>query len=427
MRDLIITLIVVGSLPVTLLRPYVGIYMWAWLSYMNPHRLAYGFAYNMPFALMVAAAVFGGFVFYKERKGFPINSLSIIWLVFVFWLCASTLLAIDPAMSTTGLIRSLKIQIMTIMTIVLIKQRQHLDIFVWVLAGSLAFFGVKGGAFAVLSGGEHRVWGPTDSFIEGNNELALALVMTVPLMKYLMDRLDRRIFKLVMLGCIGLTCMSILSSYSRGAFLAISSMGLVLWYRSNSKLISAAIFAVIAVVGLNFMPDKWFDRMDTIETYEEDASAMGRINAWYFAINLTKERPISGGGFDSFNPHNFQTYAPIPDDFHDAHSIYFQILGEQGYVGLILFLSIWALCLVYANRIRKKTKEHEDLKWAFDLSSMVQVSLIGYGVGGAFLGLGYFDFPYHLMAITLITQVIVERELEKKEDKPVNRFRQQYG
>jgi len=48
MRDLFVTAVIFGLLPFIFKRPWVGILVWAWLSYMNPHRLAWGFALISP-------------------------------------------------------------------------------------------------------------------------------------------------------------------------------------------------------------------------------------------------------------------------------------------------------------------------------------------------------------------------------------------
>jgi len=164
-------------------------------------------------------------------------------------------------------------------------------------------------------------------------------------------------------------------------------------------------------VMLGMMPDKWFDKMGTIQTYEEDASAMGRINAWWFAFNLANHNPITGGGFDTFDRILFRVYAPEPEDFHDAHSIYFEMLGEQGYIGLGLFLVLILVTWRTGSRIIHSAHGREDLKWASDLASMIQVSLTGYLVGGAFLGLAYFDLFYHLVAIIVLTRLFVNEQL----------------
>ena len=71
MRDVALTVFILGMLPVILARPWIGIVMWTWIGIMNPHRLTWGFAYDMPFAFMVAIATLIGFLVSREPKRFP--------------------------------------------------------------------------------------------------------------------------------------------------------------------------------------------------------------------------------------------------------------------------------------------------------------------------------------------------------------------
>jgi probable O-glycosylation ligase (exosortase A-associated) len=208
-----------------------------------------------------------------------------------------------------------------------------------------------------------------------------------------------------------LSVLSIFASYSRGAVLAVAAMGFFLLFKSRKKGPIILLALVAVPIMLSFMPEEWFERLHTIKTYEQDASALGRFNAWWFAFNVAVARPLVGGGFEVFNPELFQRYAPVPDDFHDAHSIYFQVLGEHGFVGLILFMLLGWLAFRSAAWIIRHTRELAELTWARDLASMVQVSIIGYAVGGAFLGLAYFDLYYHLVALVLLTRIYVQRAL----------------
>jgi probable O-glycosylation ligase (exosortase A-associated) len=173
----------------------------------------------------------------------------------------------------------------------------------------------------------------------------------------------------------------------------------------------AALLLVTPIV-LSLMPGTWWDRMGTIQNYEQDASAMGRINAWTYAVNLALDRPLVGGGFQAFNRQLFYKYAPVPEDFHDAHSIYFEVLAEQGFVGFFLFLGLGARAFFTAGGIVRRTRDRPELRWANDLGSMLQVSLVGYAVGGTFLGMAYFDLFYHLCALVVLTHVVVKTELE---------------
>ncbi len=105
----------------------------------------------------------------------------------------------------------------------------------------------------------------------------------------------------------------------------------------------------------------------------------------------------------------FERYAPAPDNVHDVHSVYFEVMGEQGFIGLGMWLLIGILAWRTGNKTIKECKNDPSRKWATDLSAMTQVSLIGYASGGAFLGLAYFDYPYHLVIIlVLVNQIAVK-------------------
>lgn len=119
-----------------------------------------------------------------------------------------------------------------------------------------------------------------------------------------------------------------------------------------------------------------------------------------------------GGGYGTFNRNLFYIYAPEPENFHDAHSIIFEVLAEQGYVGLLIFLSIGILTFFSIRWIYVNTRGSPELNWCRDLALMVSASLIGYVTGGLFVGLAYFDLPYHLIAIVVILRAYVKNYKE---------------
>jgi putative inorganic carbon (hco3(-)) transporter len=141
--------------------------------------------------------------------------------------------------------------------------------------------------------------------------------------------------------------------------------------------------------------------MNTIKTYQEDTSAQGRINAWHMAFNVAKVR-VTGGGFAMFQAPTFRQFAPDPWNVHDVHSIYFEVMGEHGFIGFGMFVLLAFLVWLRANQVIRECKNDPERKWAADLAAMIQVSLVGYGAGGAFLGLAYFDLTYHLMIILIL-------------------------
>jgi putative inorganic carbon (HCO3(-)) transporter len=406
MRDIIITLIVLGSLPFALKRPYIGVLMWVWISVMNPHRLSWGFAYSFPFAAIIAGVTLIGVVITRDPKKLPMPPVVVTLILFSMSMVVSTVFALNP--SSEMLSRVLKIMLMTGVTMMVIKTKEQLHWLLWVLLGSLGYYGIKGGIFTVVSGGGFRVWGPEGSFIEGNNEVALALVTIIPLFYYLFLTVSNKWLRYAFAASMVLCGLAALGSYSRGALLAIAAMALFLWLKSPKKLVLGLVMALIIPAAVAFMPSQWTQRMDTIKEYKEDESAMGRINAWEMAYHLAVDRPLTGGGFEIYEPRTFARYAPNPADIHAAHSLYFQALGEHGFVGLGLYLLLGLLSWRTGTRIIKTVASHPDLQWAGTLATMLQVSMIGFGTGGAFLSLLYFDVPYYLMAMMVITAGIVE-------------------
>jgi probable O-glycosylation ligase (exosortase A-associated) len=278
-----------------------------------------------------------------------------------------------------------------------------------VVALSLGFYGFKGGVFTVLSGGSGHVFGPDDSYISDNNALALALITALPMIWYLQQQATKRYMRLGLLVLTATTLIAAAGSYSRGALVAGGAMLAFLWLKSRTKVRTGLALMLIAPLVYLVMPPEWFGRMQTIDDYHADASAMGRINAWGFAMNVAKSN-FFGGGFHAFSPRMFFVYAPEPANHHAAHSIYFQVLGEHGFVGLAIFLILMICAWRNGSRIIKMCKTQPDWRWASDLAAMGQVSMIGFAVGGAFLTLAYYDLIYYIVG----TLAVVERLLKER-------------
>ncbi len=410
MRDLFVAAVVFGLIPMVLRRPQVGIYLWCWISYMNPHRLAFGFAMTFPWAYTIAIATLIGMFASKEPKRILWTRETILIVVFLVWMLITTYFAFFPQLAWEGWVKFFKIQLMTFVTIIVITNRERLNGVVWMIALSMGFYGVKGGIFTILNGGAYRVQGPYGTFIGGNNEMALALVMTVPLIHYLRLQEKRHWLKLGLTGAMMLTAISGIGSQSRGALLGMVAMALFLWLKSRSKVITGMMIVVaVGVIG-SIMPQSWYDRMNTTKTYQQDESAQGRINAWHTAFNVAQDR-VTGGGIEMFRPAVFRQYAPDPGNVHDVHSVYFEVMGEHGFIGFGIFMAIMAFAWTRGNSIIRRTKRIPELKWANDLAGMTQVSMVGYASCGAFLGLTYFDYYWHLIAIMVILDYLVTQHI----------------
>lgn len=410
MRDIAITFFIFGLFPFVLKRPWIGILLWLWVSTMSPQRFAWGFAYDLPFAAMIGIVTLISLIKNWDQVKFPINTITILYVLFPLWMCVTSIFALEPNADLYERWKLLmKIFFFLLIGVSLINSRKQVEWLIWTIVFSVGFFGVKGGVFTILTGGASKVYGPPGTgFMSDNNAISIALVMVIPLMYFLRTIASSKWVKHGLLAAMGLSTMAVLGSQSRGAFLAILVMMLFLWIKSSKKLFLGVLMVALLPVAIGFMPDTWTERMRTIETYEEDSSAMGRINAWAMAFNLANDRPLVGGGFEIYNAKTFAKYAPDPTDVHAAHSIYFQILGEHGYVGLVLFLSIGFVAWATARRIIKISRSNPDLAWAANFARAIQVSLLGYATGGAFVNIGYWEIQYYLIMALMVVYSLIK-------------------
>jgi putative inorganic carbon (hco3(-)) transporter len=209
----------------------------------------------------------------------------------------------------------------------------------------------------------------------------------------------------------GFCLLSILASYSRGAFVALAAMVLWLWRHTRHKLISAVVIGGTLAGAVTFMPSDWVARISSIQNYEQDASAEGRLQIWATAIKIAVARPLVGGGF----------YAPYTQSVVDqyspgvqaraVHSIWLEVLGENGFPAFFVWTALMLVGLANCRFIIRRTKDIPELRWANDLGHMSIVAILGYAVGGSFLSLPYWDFYYTLLVLIACVRRITVQEL----------------
>jgi probable O-glycosylation ligase (exosortase A-associated) len=126
-------------------------------------------------------------------------------------------------------------------------------------------------------------------------------------------------------------------------------------------------------------------------------------------FNIAKDRPTIGAGFEVATRDLFDKYSPdlgFPPQV--AHSIYFEAMGEHGFVGLGLYLLLLLAFWRHAGSLVRRTAGRHDLAWAHDFGLMMQVSFVGFAVGGAFLSLINFDVPYYLIGALVVAKSLVD-------------------
>jgi putative inorganic carbon (HCO3(-)) transporter len=417
-RDLITFAVILGSLPLCFLRPWIGVLVFSWIGYMNPHRFTWGMASNFPFAYIVAIATLAGFIFTKDKDKLHMEReavlIVLLWIIFTI----TNFSAFYPKNAWEMWEKTSKVFLMCLITIPLFIDRKKLRYLLLTIAFSLGFLGMKGGIFSIITGGAYNVRGPERSFIGGEGDFGLALNMTLPLLFYLAKDEENKKLKFILQAAFVLSIISVIFTYRRGAFLGLAAVLFMLMIKSNRKILSAVVLSVALVVSSYFITEKWFARMETIKTYQESGSAMGRINAWKMAWNVAKDRPLFGSGFEGLRWETIERYSPDPDaTAGDVHSIFFEMLGEHGFIAFGLFIGLLLSTLISLRRLKRKYKDNPSYKWLCNYSDMIQVSIIGYMVGGTFLGRAYFDLFYHLVVIVVILKVLARRELSNQQNR----------
>jgi probable O-glycosylation ligase (exosortase A-associated) len=417
MRDYVLISIVFASLPIGLFRPFYGLLVYAWISYMYPHELAWSFAKTLPFAKLSALSVMGGLLFapstvnmaaLRQRENVY---MLLLWATFTF----STIFAVYPQAAWYRWQDASKLILMSVLASLLLRDRFRIRYFLLIIAFSLGFYGFKGGLFGIATGGSHMVLGPGDSRIGSNNAIGLALNMCLPLLLYLArEELGwrKRLLQLMFF----LTIPAIMFTYSRASTFTMAAVLLVIVLRSRYRLLFITAFVVTGVAVAPFIPERWVARQQTVFTYEEDSSAMSRIDNWRFCWLLALDNPITGAGFDFQSRDIFAKYAP---DFlikyggtvWDTHNILFGILTSHGFPGLIVFVMMILACFLSCSRLKRQVRNRPDLKWVVTYAEMIQLSLLAFLLNGMFVNMEYYDLPYHWVAVVATMKVIVAREL----------------
>jgi probable O-glycosylation ligase (exosortase A-associated) len=402
MRDLALMLTTLGCLGATFRYPFVGMLLWIWFSIENPHQETYSFAHHTPWNLIIAIVTTVSWLVSSERKMPPKGITTGLVLALLAWTTFNTFFAFDPSWSWIYWNRAWKTIVMCILAGTLAVNAVRFQALAWVVALSLCYFGVKGGLFTLISGGHSRVLGPEDTIIFDNNTLAVAFVMVLPILNYLRQFSGSRFVRMGITGAIVLVVASVLGSYSRGGYISLAILGAFFWTRAKNKFVYPVVAAIVLVPLLKFMPESFYERVSTIQQYSTDASFQDRLDSWYIGYRYAMDHIPFGAGFYGMNLQGvWDLY--IPGEMHAIHSIYFQVLGEQGVPGLILYLSIIAVAFLNFRATRRNTKNVPELAWAHELAGMMQLSLLVFCVGGSAVPIDFFDlfFLWTLLSAAL--------------------------
>lgn len=418
MRGLLFFLVFVSCLPLIFKSPFNGVLMWYVFSLGNFHTLAWGFFSDLYYAYIIAILTCVAWFFSgTEGKQLPFTPLVVLTLLFSVWMTITSLCALAPADDVWNKWTIVhKILFMSLVGFALTTTRERVNQLIWVVVLSIGIWGVKGAISFPLHGGGSGIHGPEGGVIAANNEFGVALVAILPLLFYLWHTATNQYVRRGLMAMGFLIVLAVVFTYSRGALVGMCAMGAVFWFRSRGKIVTGFLIVVVGLSIYTLAPKTWFERMGTIETYQDDSSAMGRILFWRLSLRIAELHPILGGGFRvTFwpvvtNPMLSGTDIPRLDKPRAMHSIFFDVLSEHGWPGLTLFLMICAYSWSTCSWLVRRSRDRPDLAWANTLGRMGHSALVGYWAAGAFASLAYYDEYWCIIFIFAAARRVVARE-----------------
>lgn len=410
MRDLAFLLLFMAPFAMSFGSIFVCVLNWAWISLLAPNNFLYGFDVGIPFNKVIAAVTVLSLVVSKERKRFRCDSIGVLVLIFLGIAALAQFGALsDLDLGWDLLDKFWKIVALYLLISCFAETPERIHALVVTACLGVGFVAIADGLkFAVTAGGFHSVgnaaWGD-------NNQEGLFILMGVPLLGYLRSVSTHKMARLGSTIAIGLFLIAVLSTQSRGAMIGLAVIALAGFTVTQRKWSYAAVMLALGVALIFLMPHKLVERADLISTAGDDDLFMGRVIAWKMSTLIALDHPLGGGlhavqicsVWDQFVP-EFDRLSfipsPPPETLHAAHSIYFEVLGDTGFPGLIVFLLILFSTLIALRRTARRTRDIPELYWAGTLARQLQLTLLVYMVSGAALSAAYHDLPWLIIGLS---------------------------
>lgn len=428
MRDLMFAFMFAPLLFMSLRNGFVAYLLWCWAGLIAIQFYLYGFMLGIAYVQLFAAIALLQFLLRKDPERLPYspNRTTALFVIFAIHitLCATFSYPGHPRnWEASG--NMIKTILFCALMPLVVTSRYRIHALVLVIALATSFHGVIDGLKFIVSGGHHVAHGIAK--FGDNNHYAMVLIMVIPLLAYLHKHSAVRFVKLGFLGLIPLLVFSVMATQSRGGLICLVAVGSWFLLTSRRKAIGIFVVLICATLVLFFASDQWMTRMQSIDSASEDGSFLGRVGAWHISTAIALVNPVFGGGpysiemgsvWNTFrNAQGLLGFLPmdlngIPGRGRATHSIYFQAMGDLGFVGFFIFVAILTNAFLTARSIVNMCKRAGPrLDWALSLAQMLTLAVLAYAVAGALLSATYFDLPYVLFMLVQVLKMQVEREM----------------
>jgi probable O-glycosylation ligase (exosortase A-associated) len=415
-----------GLLPAVLASPFAGALLYYWLDYLPPGEIYFAALLPGYLSLTTGALTFVVWLF-RENKALPRPStIMFLMMALLVWINITWHYALAPQAGAMQWDRSIKVIGFAVLTAQMLSTRARLDAFVWALVLSVAYYAFPSAIKVFVSGGSGGIgtgevvqaaWG---SFFGDRVTLSVVMAMTIPFALYFSRHNTvlpphwSRWVRLAMLGLVVAMLVSLIGTFARTAVFTGGATLVMLVFRSKRKIVSSVIIAVTVLGLLLIAPDNWFERMGTIADYQNDGSAMSRVEAWKWAWEFSLNHPIVGGGFGVFTL-DARSITSLGGGWNEAHNIFFEMVAEHGFVGLVLFCLLMLATYRSCTLVRKQVRGRDDLAWAADLAAATQIALVAFVAGGSFVSIASNPYLYMLAGISVGTRDLITRELGRSQ------------
>lgn len=412
MRDIMLLGFIASCLLLTLRYPFVGLLLWAWFTLATPQQAAYA-AKDIPLNLIIAGFVFVTFFFHKEFKKLRFDVVTTMLVGFSIWLLISQHQSLVPDRSAEFTDRFFKIMIFIFLITQVVTSKLRFHAVLWSLVMIMGFYGAKGGIYTIVKLGAGTYAGQIDTVLYDNNHMAIALAATLPMFLYVAGIVQNPIMRWGIQFVFLMSIMAILGTHSRGGLLALMAFFGYNWVRSSkkTKAISLVFMAIMIVPVLNILPEKWFERMETIGSAGEDASFQGRVDAWVINYKLANKYPITGTGLRNPYKEDVSREVEMHREPRAAHSIYFEVLGGMGYVGLAFYLGMLGLGWLKAFQAERKYRDEKHNRWRARFGHYAQISIFVFCAGGSSVSLEMWE-GYLIIIALIATLPFIDHEAE---------------
>lgn len=410
MRDLLYYSCWLFILPISFLSAHIGVLLWIWVAILPPANLLYGLSgIVLPFNKIIAAIVFFVLITSQCKKDFYRDKLITLVVLYGIVVTLSYLFAEYATPSSDLQFDKFWKEVVLFFLITgLMFTRHRLHHVALITSIAFGFVMVKEALIFLLTAGGHTIqalWTVGD-----NNGLALALLMVIPLLLFCAKYTAEHWVRIGMYVTAGLGTVTVIATYSRGGFIGLIVLGLMLLKGSKYKVRAIVGVGILAVMLYALMPDQYLDRIHTIKEAGSDSSFEIRLLAWKINYLLAVDHPFLGvGPYGSLAWSNWMLHmgeatqwlfpSPLILNSFVAHSIYFQVLGDTGFIGLFLFVLILATAIIKTIQTQRLARKDPALEWTGELARATQISMAVYCVSGAALSLVYFELLYIILAV----------------------------